>query len=203
MLLKAEFYDGRGNHVETVSGPVPAVVRRAATFIAIQGSDPEERGRAAQAGQVHFEPDGESVYDSWDEEVEELLDLLKEPRDDAPASSGVKVRLRVKATLLSPSGAAIVNLPMGATGELLNDPPGGDEGDEADAIFANALKHVVPAEAGYASIHRRVGDTIWFPRVQWDRAFVVYRPGEDGRSHSAFERGYVCEINADLIEIVG
>lgn len=56
MKLQVIFYDSRGVECDSFTGAPEEAARRAAEFIRLQGSDPDENGAAAQAGTVKFKP---------------------------------------------------------------------------------------------------------------------------------------------------
>lgn len=54
--LRATFFDAQGVEVETVEGSPQEVADKAARFMVLHGSDPDEDGAAAQPGRVAFFP---------------------------------------------------------------------------------------------------------------------------------------------------
>lgn len=54
--LRAILYDARGVEVETLEGPADEVAAKAARFMVLQGTDPDENGAAKAAGTVEFQP---------------------------------------------------------------------------------------------------------------------------------------------------
>ena len=64
--LRATFYDANGIEVETVEGDPQEVADKAARFMVLHGSDPDENGAAAAPGRVAFSPLNPSLRDSCD-----------------------------------------------------------------------------------------------------------------------------------------
>lgn len=56
MIIVASFFDARGTVIETVEGPAEEVINKAARFMLLHGTDPDENGAAAAPGSIEFEP---------------------------------------------------------------------------------------------------------------------------------------------------
>lgn len=56
MRLTATFLDRFGTAIDTVEGEADEVIAKAADFMRLHGTDPDENGEAAAAGSIFFAP---------------------------------------------------------------------------------------------------------------------------------------------------